>query len=100
MRSSGIVSNGRIVALILAVQHGEHPAEVLQNNFGGVLIGAGLVRPFARLNRALDVNLGALLQIALRNVSERAEDYDPMPLGLFFLPRRTTRSVSYYAFFK
>ncbi len=43
-----------------------------------------LVGPFAGLQRALDVNLGALLQILLGDLAEAfGEDHHPMPLGLF-----------------
>ena len=52
-------------------------------NFGGS-DDAGRVGPFAGLQRALDVNLGALLEILLDDLAQRlGEDHHPMPLGLF-----------------
>src|SRR5262249_49019428 len=67
-----------------AVEHGEVGVEALQHDFGGVLLGARLVGPFARLQLALDVNLGALLQILLGDLGKPfREDHHAVPLGLF-----------------
>src|SRR5882724_4327612 len=65
------------------VEHGEFAAEALQHDLGGVFLLAGLVGPFARLQLALDIDLGALVQVLLRHVHDAlVEDDDPMPLGL------------------
>src|SRR5947209_13567609 len=48
-----------------AIEHGERRVEALQHHLGRVLLHALLVGPFARLQRAFEVNLGALLQVLL-----------------------------------
>src|SRR5262249_36942498 len=53
-----------------AVEHGERGVEALQHDLGGVFLRAALVGPFAGLQLALDVNLGALLQILLGDLAE------------------------------
>src|SRR5713226_2360056 len=71
-------------AAAAAIEHGQRGVEALQHHFGRIFLDAGLVGPFARLQRAFDVNLGALLQILLDDLAKRfGEDHDPMPLGLF-----------------
>ena len=57
-------------AAATAVEHGQGRVEALQHDFGRVLLVAALVGPFAGLQRALDVNLGALLQILLGDLAE------------------------------
>ena len=56
-------------AAAAAVEHGQGRVETLQHDFGRVLLDAVLVGPFAGLQRALDVNLGALLQILLGDLA-------------------------------
>src|SRR5690348_17679472 len=81
---AGIVGAEAAATAAAAVQHGQGRVEALQHDFGRVFLDAALVGPFARLQRALDVNLGALLQILLDNLAKRlGEDDDPVPLGLF-----------------
>ena len=65
-------------------------AEALQHDFGRVFLVAVLVGPFAGLQRALEINLGALAQILLGDLGQvLVEDHDAMPLGaLFALARR------------
>ena len=58
-------------AAAAAVEHGQRRVEALQHHFGRVFLDAGLVGPFAGLQRALDVNLGALLQVLLGDLAER-----------------------------
>ena len=58
-------------AAAAAVEHGQGGVEALQHDFGRVFLDAGLVGPFAGLQLALDVNLGALLQILLGDLGER-----------------------------
>src|ERR1019366_5420245 len=71
-------------AAAAAIEHGQRRIEPLQHHFSRVFFDAGLVGPFARLQLAFDVNLGALLQILLGDLAEPfVEDDDPMPLGLF-----------------
>src|SRR5258708_6460647 len=48
-------------AAAAAIEHGQRGVEVLQHHFGGVFLDACLIGPFARLQLALDINLGALL---------------------------------------
>src|SRR5262249_43266517 len=65
------------------VEHGEFAAEALQHDLGRVFLLAGLVGPFARLQLALDIDLGALVQILLGNVHDAlVEDDHSVPLGL------------------
>src|ERR1700730_15896958 len=67
-----------------SIQHGQARIEALQHHFRGILLDAGLVGPFAGLQLALDVNLGALLQILLGDLAQAfVENHDAMPLGLF-----------------
>src|SRR5581483_8009036 len=47
------------------VEHGESRVEALQHHFGRIAILPRLVLPFAGLERALEINLGALLEILL-----------------------------------
>ena len=49
----------------LRVEHGQLAAEVLQHDFGRIFLDPVLVGPFAGLQRALNVNLGALAQVLL-----------------------------------
>jgi len=64
------------------IEHGEIAAEALQHHFGAVALLAGIVGPFARLERALDIDLRALLQILLDDLDELlVEDHDAVPLG-------------------
>src|SRR5262252_7026037 len=66
------------------IEHGEAGVEALQHHFGCVLLGARLVGPFARLQLAFEINLGALLQILLGDLAQTlVEDHDAVPLGLF-----------------
>src|SRR5580698_780298 len=59
-------------------------AKALQHHFGRVAVLARLILPFARLQRALDENLRALLEILLGDPAQiLIEDDDAMPLGLF-----------------
>src|SRR5206468_7398128 len=71
-------------AAAAAVQHRQGRVKTLQHDFGRVLLDAALVGPFAGLQRALDVNLGALLQILLGDLAEPlVTDHDALPFGLF-----------------
>src|SRR5262249_34360476 len=67
-----------------AVEHGQRRVESLQHHFGRIFLDAALVGPFAGLQRALEIHLGALLQILLADLAEPlVEDHDAVPLGLF-----------------
>src|SRR6266404_1956554 len=67
-----------------AIEHGQVRVEPLQHHLGRVLLDAGLVGPFARLQLSLDVNLGALLEVLLGHLAEPfIEDDHAVPLGLF-----------------
>ena len=58
----------------------------MQYNLGRILFNARLIGPLARLQRAFDVELGALLNVLLDDLAQRlGEDDDAVPLGLFFL---------------
>ena len=66
------------------IEHGELRIEALQHDFGRVALVAVFVRPFARLQRAFEVDLRALLEILLDDLAQTfVEDDDAMPLGFF-----------------
>src|ERR1019366_5714224 len=66
------------------IEHGELRIEALQHHFGRVAVVAVLVLPFARLQRAFQVNLRALLEVLLDDLAQAfVEDHHPMPLGFF-----------------
>ena len=68
-------------AAAAAVEHGQLAAEFLQHDFGGVFLGAGLVGPFAGLQRALDIDLAALLQEPLADIHQAVvEHHHAVPL--------------------
>jgi NAD+ kinase len=70
-------------ALAASVEHGQCRVEPLQNDLGGVFVLAALILPFAGLELALDIHLGALLQVAFRNLAQALiENDDAVPLGL------------------
>src|SRR5262249_50767670 len=72
-----------IAAGAAGVEHGEFAAKALQHDFGRVFLLTRLVGPFARLQLALDIDLGALVQVFLGHVHNALiEDDDPVPLGL------------------
>src|SRR5882762_582950 len=65
-----------------AVEHRQFAAEFLQHDLGRVFFDAGVVGPFARLQGALDIDLGALAQVFLGDRDEvLVEDHDAVPLG-------------------
>src|SRR3954465_13951916 len=67
-----------------AIEHGQRRVEPLQHHFGRVFLHALLVGPFARLQRAFQVNLGALLEILLGDLGQPlVEDHHAVPLGFF-----------------
>src|ERR1700733_2820688 len=67
-----------------AIEQRQLAAKVLQHDFGGIAVLTGLILPFARLQRALDVNLRALLEILLGDPAQVfIEDDDAMPFGFF-----------------
>src|SRR5438876_1863108 len=71
-------------AAAAAIEHGQARVEPLQHHLGRVFLDASLVGPFARLQLALDVNFGALLEILLGDLAEPfIEDDHAVPLGLF-----------------
>src|SRR5664279_2503996 len=57
-------------AAAAGIEHGELRIEALQNHFGRVAVVAVLVLPFARLQRAFQVNLRALLEILLDDLAQ------------------------------
>src|SRR5579862_85321 len=67
-----------------AVEQRQLAAKPLQHHFGRVAVLARLILPFARLQRALDENFRALLEILLGDPAQiLIENDDAMPLGLF-----------------
>src|SRR5579872_1424356 len=67
-----------------AIEQSELAAESLQHHFGRIAILARLILPLARLQLALDEDLGALLEILLGDPAQiLVEDDDAVPLGLF-----------------
>src|SRR5688572_6800402 len=72
----------RAVALF-SVKHGQLPIETLQHDLGRVAFLSGLVFPFARLQRALEIDLRPFAQILLGDAREiLVEDDHAVPLGL------------------
>src|SRR5262249_23480022 len=70
-------------AFALGIEHGELAAEVLQHDFGRILLLAVLVGVFAGLESALNVNLGALAEVFLGDLGQiLVEDDHAVPLGL------------------
>src|SRR5580765_9074997 len=59
-----------LAAAIPAIQHGQFATEILQHHFRGVFLGAIFVGPFAGLQLAFDIDLGALAQIFFRHLSQ------------------------------
>src|SRR5271154_5740283 len=67
-----------------AVEQCQFAAKALQHDLGRIAILAGLVLPFARLQRTLDENLRALFQILLGDPAQiLVEDDDAVPFGFF-----------------
>ena len=72
-------------AFAATIKHGQRRVEALKNDFRRVTIIAVLVLPFAGLQRAFDVELGALLDVLLNDLAKAfIEDDDRVPFGLFF----------------
>ena len=66
-----------------AIEHRQRRVEALQHDLGRVAVLAVLVLPFARLQRAFEINLRAFLEVLLGDLGEAlAEDHDAMPFGL------------------
>ena len=64
-----------------AIQHSELAVEALHDNLGRVALLTGLVLPFARLELAFDIDLGAFAQILLCDPAQvLVEDHDRVPL--------------------
>src|SRR5579875_2742670 len=53
-----------------AIKQRELRIETLQDDLGRITVLAVLVLPFARLQRALEIDLGALLQVLLRHLGK------------------------------
>src|SRR5438067_2343408 len=65
-----------------AVEHRQFAAEFLQHDLGRVFLDAGVVGPFARLQGALDIELGAFAQVFLGDLDQAfGEDHDAVPFG-------------------
>src|SRR5690606_21214425 len=60
-----------------AVQH----LHFIGDNFCGVSVCAVLRLPFARTQRAFNINLAAFAQIFTRDLTEAVEKYHPVPLS-------------------
>src|SRR6185437_15577197 len=66
------------------IEHGERRVEALEYDLGRIFVVAVFVGPFARLQRAFEVNLRALLQILLDDLAQAfVENDDAVPLGFF-----------------
>src|SRR4249919_2164219 len=66
-----------------AIEHRQRRVEALQHDLGRIAVLAVFVLPFARLQRAFEVNLRAFLEVLLGDLGETlAEDHDAMPFGL------------------
>jgi hypothetical protein len=69
-------------AAAAAVEQDELAAEALKHDLGRIAVGARLVGPFAGLDLALEIDLGALAQIGFGDPAEiLVEDHDPVPFG-------------------
>jgi multiple antibiotic resistance protein len=76
-----------------AVEHSQLRVEALQHDLGGVAFLPVLVLPFARLQRAFQINLRAFLEILLGDLAEAfIEDHYAMPFSL--LTPLASRSVT------
>src|SRR5487761_110680 len=85
-RRSGWLIGGKaaIAARACAVKHRELAAEFLQHDLGGVFLLPRLIGPFARLQRAFEVNLGALFQVLLDDLDQSVVEHDDaVPFGAF-----------------
>uniref|UniRef100_A0A0N5A028 PE-PGRS family protein n=1 Tax=Parastrongyloides trichosuri TaxID=131310 RepID=A0A0N5A028_PARTI len=72
------------LAVVTTAQHGQLAVEALQHDLGRVFLDALGVGVFAGLQRALDVNGRALLQVVLGHLDDvLVENDDRVPLGLF-----------------
>ena len=66
------------------IQHGEFAPETAQHDLGGVPVLTVLALPFAGLELALHIHLGALFQVLLGHVGNTVvEHHNPVPLGPF-----------------
>jgi hypothetical protein len=72
---------GRVTASHAGAEH----LHAVGHDLGGVLVGAVLVLPLARLQAPLDVHLRALFQVLARDLGELPEEGDAVPLGLLLL---------------
>src|SRR5260370_21180578 len=78
----GTASDGFTAAARATVEHGERAAEARDHDLGGVALLAVLVGPFARRKLALDIDLGTLAHVFLRDLGQLlVEDHDPVPFG-------------------
>src|SRR5690606_38135365 len=67
-----------------AVEHGHHPAQAADRDFGGVAVVAVLVLPLAGPKLAFDVDLAALAQIAFGHADQAfGLQHDRVPLRPF-----------------
>src|SRR5258708_36831375 len=73
---------GLATAAAAAVEHGERAAEARDDHLRRVALLAALVGPFARRELALDIDLGALLHVLLRDFRKLlVEDHHAVPFG-------------------
>src|SRR5215467_4423705 len=81
----------RLVVVAAARARVAHPRaaaehlHALGDDLGRVALLAFLVLPLARAQRALDVDLRALLQVLARDLGEAVEEHHAMPLGALLL---------------
>src|SRR5690349_19562472 len=66
----GPVLAAATTAASAAVEHGQNRIEALQHGLGRIAILARLVLPFARLQLAFDVNLGAFFEVLLGDLAK------------------------------
>src|SRR6185369_4641275 len=71
-----------LAAATAAIEHGQRAAEAGDNDFRRVALLTALVGPFARRELALDIDLGALLDVFLGDFRELlVEDHHTVPFG-------------------
>ncbi len=74
-----------LTALRTTTQHLHHASEAVDQHFSGVALLAALILPFAGLQFAFHIDLGALLQVLASHFGQLAHEDDAVPFGTLFL---------------
>ena len=82
--AASATATSTLAAARRTVKHRQRAVEAAQDDLGRIAVVALLVLPFARLQLAFDVDLGALAQVALGDAHQPfGEDRHRVPLGAF-----------------